>query len=154
MPAAQTERQLLAARLDLAAGAYRQALDALNRIAAPTSEQEAHRLILAGQCHEGLNDAGRAAEAYDRAHALDPRLHVAVLRQGVLRYRRGDLDAARRLLSRYVQLEPGNPEAFCYLALCEPDPPRRSAFARRVAILDGPAGTWSRELLRSLPTDG
>jgi hypothetical protein len=52
------------------------------------------------------------------------------------------------------KLEPGNPEAFYYLALCEPDPSRKSEFARRVAILDGPAGTWSRELLRSFPTDG
>ena len=154
MPAVDTERQLLAAKLDLAAGAYRQALEALDRMAVLTSEEEAHRLVLAGQGYEGLNDAGRASEAYDRAHALAPELHVPILRKGVLHYRRGDPEAARRLLSRYIQLEPGNPEAFFYLALCEPDPSRRSAFASRVAILDGPAGTWSRELLRSFPTDG
>jgi tetratricopeptide (TPR) repeat protein len=154
LPSADIERQLLAAKLDLAAGAYRQALDALDRIAAPTSEAEAHRLVLAGQGHEGLNDAGRASEAYDRAHALAPELHVPILRQGVLHYRRGDPEAARQLLSRYIKLEPGNPEAFYYLALCEPVPARKSALVRRVAILDGPTGTWSRELLRSFPTDG
>jgi tetratricopeptide (TPR) repeat protein len=150
---ADIERQLLAAKLDLAAGAYRQALGGLDRMAALTAEDEAHRLILAGQGHEGLNDVGRASAAYDRAHALAPGLHLPILRQGVLRYRRGDPEAARRLLSRYVQLEPGNPEAFFYLALCEPDQSRRSAFVRRLAILDGPAGTWSRELLRSFRSD-
>jgi tetratricopeptide (TPR) repeat protein len=154
LPAAEIERQLLAAKLHLAAGAYRQALDALDRIAALTPDEEAYRLVLAGQGHEGLNDATRASEAYDRAHALAPELHVPILRQGVLRYHRGDPEAARRLLSRYIQLEPGNPEAFFYLALCEPDPARKSAFAVRVAILDGPAGTWARELLASFPADG
>lgn len=153
MPVADLERQLLAARVDLAAGAYRRALDALNRIATRTPEDEAHRLVLAGQGHEGLNDAVRASEAYDRAHALAPELHLPILRQGVLRYRRGDPEAARRLLSRYIQLESGNPEAFFYLALCELDQTRKSAFARRLAILDGPAGTWSRDLLRSFRTD-
>jgi tetratricopeptide (TPR) repeat protein len=154
LPAADTARQLLAAKLDLAAGAYRQALDALDRIVALTAEEEAYCLVLAGQGHEGLNDAGRAGEAYDRAHALAPELHVPILRKGVLHYRQGDPEAARRLLSRYIQLEPGNPEAFFHLALCEPDPRRKSAFARQVAILDNPAGTWSRELLRSFSTGG
>ena len=153
MPPADLERQFLAVRLDLAAGACRQALDTLDRLPTLSGEDEAYRLLLAGQAHEGLEDAARAGEAYDRAHALAPGLHLPILRQGVLHYRRGDPEAARRLLSRYMELEPGNPEAFCYLALCEPDPSRRSAFARRLAILDGPDGTWSRELLRSLPAE-
>src|SRR5262245_20072211 len=153
MVPADLGQQLLAVKLRIAAGTYREALDLLTEIVVSGPAEEAHKLVLVGLSFEGLNDVARASEAYDRAASLAPGFHTPVLRQAVLHYHRGDVEAARRLLLRYVQLESGNPEAFFYIALCELDPPRRSAWLTKVAVLDGPSGSWSDELLRSV-TDG
>jgi tetratricopeptide (TPR) repeat protein len=150
MSQANAEHQLLAAKVKLAEGSHRDVLELLDAIIAESAEEEAHKLLLAGQSFEGLNDVPRAIEAYTRAQSLAPELAVPLLRRGALSYHAGDREAARRLLLRYVELEPGNPEAYYYLALCEPIPLRRSAFVSTVAILDGPAAAWSSELLRHL----
>jgi Flp pilus assembly protein TadD len=145
-----SDPRLLAARLEIAAGRYREALELLDRIPARSPEEEAQKLVLSGLSFEGLNDVARASDAYSRAQSLAPAFPVPILREGVLRYRRGDRDGARALLSRYVGRESGNPEAFYYLSLCEQDPLRLATFVSKVAILDGPTGTWSSELLRAL----
>jgi Flp pilus assembly protein TadD len=142
--------RLLAAKAEIAKGRYREALDLLAGVPAESPEEEAYKLVLSGQSFEGLDDSARAHDAYARARSVAPAFPPPILRQGVLHYRGGDREGARRLLYRYVQLEPGNPEAFYYLALCELDPPRRASFARTLAVLDGSTATWSSELLRSL----
>jgi Flp pilus assembly protein TadD len=144
------EHRLLAARVAIAEARYREALDLLDRIPARTTEEEAQELVLVGQSFEGLNDVARASQAYTRAQSLAPTLPAPILREGVLRYHRGDTEGARRLLYRYIELESGNPEAYYYLSLCEHDPGRRVPFIGKVAVLDGPTGTWSSALLRSL----
>lgn len=147
------EHRLLAARVEIAEGRYREALDLLDDIAADTAEEEADKLVLSGQGYEGLNDAARAHDAYTRARSLAPGFPAPTLREGVLHYHGGDRERARALLYRYVEAEQGNPEAFYYLALLEEDPPRRADFVRRLAILDSSTATWSSELFRSLVTD-
>ena len=144
------EQRLLAAKLEIVEGRYRDALDLLDRIAARTAEEEAQKLVLVGQSFEGLNDVANAHDAYSRARSLAPEFAAPILREGVLRYRRGDREGARALLYRYVDLESGNPEAFYFLSLCEQDPVRKGTFVRKVVLLDSPVGTWSSELLRSL----
>jgi Flp pilus assembly protein TadD len=148
----KNERLMLTIKLKISEGSYKEALQLIERISAPSlEEEEAQKLVLAGQSFEGLNDVASAREAYSRAQSLAPAFSAPILREGVLRYRRGDLEGARSLLYRYVERESGNPEAFYYLVLCEPDERRKAAFIRKVAILDGPTGTWSKELLRSFP---
>ena len=139
--------RLLAAKVAIGEGRYQEALDQLDQIEVDSPEDEAQKLVIAGQSFEGLNDAGRAHEAYARARALAPELAAPLLREGVLLYRRGDREGARILLYRYFQVEPGNPEALYYLALCELDRSRRAEAVRRLAVLDGPSAAWSRELL-------
>jgi Flp pilus assembly protein TadD len=141
---------LLAAKVQIGKGRYREALDLLARLPTETPEEEAHKLVLSGQGYEGLDDSWRAHHAYARARTLAPSFPAPILRQGVLHYLGGDREGARRLLYRYVQLEPGNPEAFYYLALCEQDPPRRANFVRTLVLLDSPTSTWSSELFRAL----
>jgi Flp pilus assembly protein TadD len=150
MAGTDNERQLIAAKVELAGGRCPEALILLDRITARTAEEEAHKLVVSGECFEGLNDAARAHDAYSQAQSIAPAFAVPILREGVLRYHRGDLEGARLLLYRYVERESGNPEAFFYLALCERDSPRRAALIREVAILDGPTGAWSSQLLQSL----
>jgi tetratricopeptide (TPR) repeat protein len=150
MAAANREQQFLAVKLDIAEGRPREALRLLDRVPQHTPEEEAQKLVLAGQSLEAMNDVNRAWDAYERALALVPAFPTPFLRKGVLRYRRGDREGARFLLYRYIALESGNPEAFYYLALCEQDPQRNASFVGKLAILDGPTGTWSRDLLRSL----
>lgn len=144
------EQRLLAAKLEIVEGRYRDALDMLDRVAASNTQEEAQKLVLVGQSFEGLNDVARAHDAYARARSLAPEFAAPILREGVLRYRRGDLEGARVLLYRYVDAESGNPEAFYFLALCEHDPLRKATFIRKAVILDSPVGTWSSELFRSL----
>lgn len=139
--------RLLAARAAIAEGSYQAVLDQLDQIAVDSPEEEAEKLVLSGQCFEGLNDVARAHDAYTRARELSPAFAAPLLREGVLLYRRGDREAARILLYRYVQAEPGNPEALYYLVLCELDRSRRADAVRRLAVLDGPSAPWSRELL-------
>jgi Flp pilus assembly protein TadD len=142
--------QLVAAKVELAGSRYRNALGLLERITACSAEEEAQKLVLLGESFEGLNDAARAHDSYAQAQSIAPAFAVPILREGVLRYYRGDLEGARILLYRYVDRESGNPEAYYYLALCERDPLRKAALVRKVAILDGPTGAWSKELLQSL----
>ena len=142
--------RLLTAKVEIAEGRYREALELLDRIDARTADEEADKLVLLGQGFEGLNDAASARDAYSRARSLAPGFPAPVLREAVLLYRRGDRAGARILLYRYLQVESGNPEAFYYLALCEDDPSRRAESVRRLAILDGSAATWSSQLFRSL----
>jgi tetratricopeptide (TPR) repeat protein len=141
--------RLLAVKVALAEGRYREALDLLDDIPAPSSEEDAHKLVLAGQAFEGLDDAARAREAYQAAQSRAPGFPAPLLREGVLRYHRGDRAGARMLLYRYVDVEPGNPEAYHYLALCEEAAERRAEVLRKLAILDGPTAPWARELLGS-----
>jgi tetratricopeptide (TPR) repeat protein len=149
MTDAGDEYRLLAVKVALAEGRHSEALELLDDIPAESSEEEAHKLVLAGQAFEGLNDAARARDAYQRAQSLAPGLPTSILREGVLRYHRGDRAGARLLLHRYVDVEPGNPEAFYYLALCEDAPERQADVVRKLAVLDGRTAPWSRELLRS-----
>jgi tetratricopeptide (TPR) repeat protein len=149
MTDAGDEYGLLAVKVALAEGRHSEALELLDDISAQSAEAQAHKLVLSGQAFEGLNDAARARDAYQRAQSLAPELPASILREGVLRYHRGDRTGARLLLRRYVDVEPGNPEAFYYLALCEDAPERQADVVRKLALLDGPAAPWSRELLRS-----
>ncbi len=149
MTAAGDEYRLLAIKVALAEGRHRLVLELLDDVPARSSEEEAHKLVLSGQAFEGLNDAARAREEYQRARSLAPGLPASILREGVLSYHRGDRAGARLLLQRYVDVEPGNPEAFYYLALCEDAPERQADVVRKLALLDGPTAPWSRELLRS-----
>jgi tetratricopeptide (TPR) repeat protein len=146
----RSEHRLLAAKLAIAEGRHREALDLLDGVVAYTAREEAEQLVVAGQAFEGLDDVAGAHASYARAQTLDPALQAPLLRRAVLLYRGGDREGARLLLRRYVEIESGNPEAFYYLSLCELDPDRNATFARTVAILDGPGGAWSRELLRFL----
>ena len=150
MADADREQQMLTVKHEIAEGRPRDALRLLDRVPTHTAEEEAQKLVLAGQSLEGMNDVARAWDAYERARALAPAFPAPVLREGVLHYRRGDREGARLLLYRYVALESGNPEAFYYLALCEQDPRRKASFVGKLAILDGPTGTWSSDLLRRL----
>jgi tetratricopeptide (TPR) repeat protein len=143
------EGRLLTVKVAVADGRYREALDMLEDIPAPSPEEEAHKLVLAGQAFEGLNDAARARDAYQAAQSRAPGFPAPLLREGVLRYHRGDRAGACILLYRYVDVEPGNPEAFYYLALCENAAQRRADLLRKLAILDGPTAPWARGLLGS-----
>lgn len=144
------DRRLLAARVEIGEGRYDEALDLLEGLAVETPEEEARKLVLSGQGFEGLNDAARAHDAYTRARELTPDFAAPLLREGVLLFHRGDWEGARVLLNRYVQVEPGNPEALYYLARCEQDPARRGDVVRTLAVLDGPSASWSSDLLQSL----
>ena len=149
MTDAGDEYGLLAVKVALAEGRHSEALELLDDIPAQSSEEEAHKLVLSGQAFEGLNEPARARDAYQRAQSLAPGLPTSILREGVLRYHRGDRAGARLLLYRYVDVEPGNPEAFYYLARCEDAPERQADVVRKLALLDGPTAPWSRELLGS-----
>jgi Flp pilus assembly protein TadD len=149
MTNAGDEYRLLAVKVALAEGRHSEALELLDDIPAQSSEEEAHKLVLSGQAFDGLNDAARARDAYQTAQSLAPELPAPILREGVLRYHRGDRAGARLLLYRYVEVESGNPEAFYYLALCEDALERQADVVRKLALLDGPTAPWSRELLRS-----
>ena len=46
-----------------------------------------------------------------------------------------------------VKLGVGGAPALYYLALCELDRSRRADAFRKLAVLDGPSASWSRELL-------
>jgi Flp pilus assembly protein TadD len=147
MPEAVSEHPLLDVKCAIAEARYRDALALLERVPADTADERAEVLVLEGESHEGLDDAAAASDAYARAEALAPAFPAPILRQGVLHYRRGDPERARRLLQRYVALETGNPEAYFYLARCEREAARKAVLVRRLVTLDGPSGSWSRALL-------
>jgi len=144
----------LEAKLKISQGKYRESLREAEAITAKTPEEESLKLILMGQSYEGLLDSAHAFAAYDKAQAVTPLCSAAILRRGVLQYKMGDLVEAERQLSRYVRLEPGNPEVFYYLFLLSlaQDDARdtRAKLARKVSLLDGPNGFWSTELLKTV----
>lgn len=144
--------RFLEAKLRISERKYREALQQLDRIAASTPEEESLKLILLGQCYEGLPAIARALTAYRQAEKVAPPGSAAVLRQGILQYKLGDRQSAMTLLRRYIDMEPGNPEAFYYLFLLlrDDDPHERARFARKVVLLDGPNGFWSAQLHREV----
>ena len=127
---------------------YRESVGELGSIATKTPEEEALKLVLLGESYEGLVDSARAFAAYAKAESAAPQISVAILREGVLHYKMGDPLRARDLLSRYVQREGGNAEAFYYLFLCEYDADTKASLARTVILLDAPSGAWLTRLLR------
>jgi tetratricopeptide (TPR) repeat protein len=148
-PAPSTEYdEFLAAKVHISQHKYRESLGELGHIATKTPEEEALKLVLLGESYEGLVDSARAFAAYEKAESLAPEISVAILCEGVLDYKQGDLLRARDLLSRYVRLEGGNAEAFYYLFLCEYDADRKALLARKVILLDASGGVWSTRLFR------
>lgn len=145
----QQMKELLAARVEIARGHYREALAILDALAASSPLNQAATLILKGESYEGLHDAPKAYSAYREAQVLAPDLAAAVLREGVLSYKMGDRVKAKMLLQRYVKRESGNAEAFYYLSLCEDRTEQQTAFQRQVVMLDGPHGNWSELLAHS-----
>jgi tetratricopeptide (TPR) repeat protein len=141
-----TEPALLPVKLAIVARRYRDAIDLLDQMPAGEPEDEARKLVLMGQCFEGLDDVPLAMDAYTQAQALAPTFPPPLLREAVLRYRLGDREAAQRLLHRYLRAEPGNPETLYYLYLCELDPHHRAEYANQLTVLDSPSGTWSSQL--------
>ncbi len=58
----------------------------------------------AGQCTLRTNNVKQAEEYFQRALRLDPDDPPATLQMGQIRYRQGNIDEARRLVSRYNKL--------------------------------------------------
>lgn len=142
-------KELLAARVEIVHGRYREALALLDAFSPSSPLNQAARLILKGESFEGLHDAPHAYSAYREAQLLAPELAAGLLREGVLSYKTGDRAKAKRLLYRYVDMEGGNPEAFYYLSLCEDRVEEQSAFQRQMIVLEGPSDSWSELLARS-----
>jgi predicted Zn-dependent protease len=142
---------LIGAKTRITQRKYKDALAQLGTITPNTPEEHAAKLILAGQCFEGLNDSPRALSAYRKAQSVAPSVPVGILREGVLEYRQGHLGRARDLLARYAHLEPGNPEVFCYLYFCAAiydDESIKTKCLRRILLLDDPSGTWMAKVRR------
>ena len=70
----------------------------------------------AGQCSIRLNDLKQAEGFFERALKLDPNDPPSVLHMGQIRYRQGNMDAARRFVSHYNKLVSPTPESL-WLAL-------------------------------------
>jgi tetratricopeptide (TPR) repeat protein len=141
--------RFLAAKVKISQGKYRESLTELDGISVSTQEEESVKLILMGQSYEGLDDRASAFAAYKKAASADPLGSAAILREGVLHYKMGDPKLANILLSRYVRVNTGNPEAFYYLFLCEVIEKERLESAKKVIVLDGPDGFWSTKLLKA-----
>ena len=143
---------LIGAKTKITQGKYRDALAQLATITPDTPEEHAVNLILQGQCFEALNDAPRAFGAYGKAQSVAPSVRVGVLREGVLEFRQANLARARSLLRRYADLEPGNPEVFCYLYFCavvyDEEESIKAKYLRRIVLLDDPSGTWMAKVRR------
>jgi type IV pilus assembly protein PilF len=58
----------------------------------------------AGQCSLRRNDLKEAEDLFDRALKLEPDDPPSLLQMGVIRYRQGRMDEARRLVARYNKL--------------------------------------------------
>ena len=58
----------------------------------------------AGQCTLKTNDLKQAEDLFQRALKLEPDDPPSLLQMGVIRYRQGRMDEARRLVSRYNKL--------------------------------------------------
>jgi type IV pilus assembly protein PilF len=58
----------------------------------------------AGQCTLRKNDLKQAEDLFDRALKLEPDDPPSLLQMGVIRYRQGRMEDARRLVSRYNKL--------------------------------------------------
>jgi predicted Zn-dependent protease len=140
----------MAAKVKISQEGYRDALRELEGTITSKPEEEAIKLLLLGQANEGLNNTAQALAAYRKARSIAPNLSVAVLREGVLKYKLGNLEEAKQLLSQYTKLESGNPEAFYYLFLlahCQGDTDKKAMFTERVIALDAPNGYWSNKIL-------
>lgn len=72
-----------------------------------------------------------------------------VLEQGISAFRAGDRERARELLLQAVELEPGNENAWYYLAAAETDPERREIYLRRVLEIN-PANQRAADVLNRL----
>lgn len=137
------DREFLRAKIQSIHGNFKESLARLDDLTVNTLEEEAIKLTLAGQNHEKLNNILQAYASYQKAQSIAPELPAPVLREGVLSYKSGDIEKARMILYRYINMEGGNPEAYYYLYRIEPDQERKSGFLKRVVILDGPDGLWS-----------
>ena len=71
---------------------------------------------LAGVCAMRIKDDGQAVDSLERALKFDPNYASALLPLAQLRYRRGEFDQARALLSRYNRQSQGTAESI-WLAL-------------------------------------
>jgi len=74
-----------------------------------------------------------------------------VLEQGISAFQAGDRERARELLLQAVELEPGNENAWYYLAAAETDPERREVYLRRVLEIN-PANERAADVLSRLQT--
>src|SRR5260221_86217 len=70
----------------------------------------------AGVCSMRANNVKDAEEFFQRALKLDPDEPSSLLQLGQIRYRQGNIDDARKLVSRYNKLVSPNPESL-WLAL-------------------------------------
>lgn len=138
---------LLQARILIDEGKAQAALDLLGDSDAWSSADHA---LLAGLAHQELNRPGAAKAAFEQAKVLDPDALLPYLRIGVLAYTRGDLDMARDHLFHYLKGEKGNPEAWYYLYMTNPDAPEAAEAARKVVALDGKDAFWSRKLREAM----
>ncbi|HZQ71634.1 MAG TPA: type IV pilus biogenesis/stability protein PilW [Burkholderiales bacterium] len=70
----------------------------------------------AGQCTLRTNDLKQAEDLFQRALKLEPDDPPSLLQMGVIRYRQGRMDEARRLVGRFNKLVPPSAESL-WLAL-------------------------------------
>ncbi len=128
------------------------ALSVLRAIEASTPEEKAAVQILMGQCYEG-NSCACAFAAYRKALSIAPTVSESLLRLGVLEFKAGSIDEAKSHLERYVEVAPGNPEAFYYLYLVYAmlDDDGQEKCLREVILLDGPDCYWLTKLKRGQP---
>lgn len=82
----------------------------------PLYSQPQKSYTLAGVCASRKGQDAEAADMFDRALKLDPNHLPALINLAQLRYRRGDLDAARTLVSRFNRLVEPSAESI-WLAL-------------------------------------
>ena len=144
--------KFLAAKVKIAERKFDEALREVKSVETETPQEEVVKLILLGRCHEGLVDFASALAAYKKAQSLGPPGAIGVLRRASVHYRSEDFELAKDLLREYIKVEPGNPEAYFYLVMLtrfdiNPD---RAMYARKVILLDGPDGFWSKALLHEL----
>jgi tetratricopeptide (TPR) repeat protein len=70
-----------------------------------------------GNAHEDLDQDDKARAAYDRALAINPRRHQAMVGLGILHRKRGDDDAAMQAYQRALAIKPGYAQVYASMTV-------------------------------------
>lgn len=100
------------ARIDLLRriGRFEEAREVADRLVVTAPGDAALHAELGALC-DLTGDSERAFEEFNRALSIDPNLEAALVHRGVARARRGEIEAAKIELRRFLEERPRSPEA-------------------------------------------